>query len=129
MKEYKFSIMDSETKIILSKNGKDTLAIRYNHFNYDWIGKSSSYYSERGFLDFKGTFCITLTKIDSLTTNVKVSIENMSILFGRYYNFHCNCCAYNEIHVKTNSVEEYKFLLKLGELIGEANMPKLILPN
>ena len=58
-----------------------------------------------------------------------VSIEKMTVLIGRYFNFHCQCCAYYEIDVESSGVEEYLFLYKIGDLIGEKNMPKIALFN
>lgn len=125
------SIYDTTVYTSLSsdKSKVDTNKIKYVLSNYDWIGKSKMYFTENGALDFQCVFNIKLVRIDKNRTKVNVELTDMYILLGKYFNLHCQCCAYNSISVKPSSIEEYKFLLKLGELSGEKNMPALILPS
>ena len=129
MNEWRFSLSDYDTKIILNESGDDTIKIHFKHFNHSFIGKSYTYYTEKGPLNFRGTFCLDLEKIDNQKTKVRVKIEDMSVLIGRYFNMHCWCCAYDETIVEPSGVEEYKFLYRIGKILGDFNMPDPRYPN
>ncbi len=123
MNEWRFSLSDNDTKIILNESEDDTLKIHLKHFSYSFIGKSFTYFTEQGLLNFRGTFCLDLEKIDNQKTKVSVKIEDMTVLIGRYFNLNCWCCAYDEKEVEPSGIEQYKFLNRIGELLGEFNMP------
>ncbi|MCK5743040.1 MAG: hypothetical protein KAH48_12565 [Chlorobi bacterium] len=107
---------------------KKTLAI-YHGYCGGWIGKSSFYFSDSGYLDFQGKFRLTVQEIDSTSTDVSVQISDMSVMYGWAFNLHGGGCKYNFVFVKPTGIEEYKFLLYLGKKLNEKNMPNIVLPN
>lgn len=125
MNDYSINMYDFS----VISNNNDTSLIEFHDKGFSWIGQSASYRTEKKYLNFTGDFYFMIKKIDSNSTELTVRIKDMNILFGREFNMHCFCCAYNFKSVEPTGVEEYLFLHKIGEMLGEKNMPELILPE
>ncbi|MEO6004464.1 MAG: hypothetical protein ABIZ04_20585 [Opitutus sp.] len=71
-------------------------------------------------------FDVRVSSKDDSTTVVSVSVEDFSQQVGRRYkifpHFHK---SHVSVNVKSDTYYEYLFLLRLGELLGEKNMPAI----
>lgn len=121
-------IMPSEVSEMFSQP-KNTLDI----FLYS-IGVycKSKIYKEKGvFLDYWVSFYLHIEQIDQGHTKVSITTIEPKIIVGKEWFPGPPHFVRKDItiSVEPSTIEEYEILLLIGELIGEQNMPSLILPD
>ena len=83
------------------------------------------------FLDYRVSFYLHLENIDENHTKVSIKTIEPNVIVGNDLlpsppHFIRN---YKIMVVEPSTIEEYEILLEIGKLIGEKEMPLLILPN
>lgn len=94
--------------------------------------KSKLYLKRDGeFLDYWVSFYLHLVKIDESHTKVCIKAIDPKVIVGREMLPSPPHFVRNNktIIVEPSTIEEYEILLEIGKIIGEQNMPALILPD
>jgi hypothetical protein len=97
-----------------------------------FIGKSKIYFAEENHsLDYEAWFYLHLESIDETHTKLTITTFEPMLIVGRdllpsppHFGR-----GYKKMTVEPSTIEEYEILQKIGNLIGEKDMPPLILPN
>jgi hypothetical protein len=84
---------------------------------YQWFGKP---------LDYTARYKLTVTPVSDSQTKIDVATWDSNVLIATGVGIHGG--DYVEM-VAPTTIEEYRFLLKIGEAIGEKEMPPLQLPQ
>ncbi len=97
--------------------------------------KSYIYYNKEKPIPYSAMFYLHITRIDESKTKVEVITIDHGIITKSYYDTIFCLVKFPEItvikeQVPPSSIEEYKILLLIGELLGmKEQMPELILPE
>ena len=82
-------------------------------------------------LDYEAWFYLHLESIDETHTKLTITTFEPMLIVGRdllpsppHFGR-----GYKKMTVEPSTIEEYEILLKIGNLVGEKDMPPLILPN
>jgi hypothetical protein len=97
-----------------------------------YLCKAKLYRSEKGgSLDYWAWFYLHLESIDNTNTKVTITTFEPEVIVGRELLPSPPHFVRRDktLTVEPSTIEEYEILLKIGNLVGEKNMPSLILPN
>jgi hypothetical protein len=98
----------------------------------NYLCKAKLYRSEKGgSLDYWAWFYLHLESIDNTNTKVTITTFEPEVIVGRELLPSPPHFVRRDktLTVEPSTIEEYEILLKIGNLVGEKNMPSLILPN
>jgi hypothetical protein len=93
-----------------------------------FICKSKIYFTNDGdLLDYEAWFYLHLESIEKNLTKVKITTIEPKVIVGRELlptppHFGRK---YKKIDVESSTIEEYEILLKIGDLVGEKDMPSI----
>jgi hypothetical protein len=123
------SIIPVEISALLSQTNNNEDVFLWSIGEYC---KSRIYQNKNGeFLSYWVSFYLHLEKIDEYHTKVSIKTIEPRVIIGRE-------CLPKPPHfvrkdkflaVEPSTIEEYEILLRIGELVGEKNMPQLKLPG
>jgi hypothetical protein len=94
--------------------------------------KSRIYQKKDGeFLDYRVSFYLHLEKIDENHTKVIIKTIEPKVIVGmEFFPSPPHFVRNNKtIAVEPSTIEEYEILLEIGKIVGEKDMPTLILPD
>ena len=94
-------------------------------FHDGWLSKF--YYSGSHPLIYLSDFAVQLSKIDSITTRIKVVALNPEVINGMGIGVHGPKYEYSQ--VEPTSIEEYSILLFIADKLGDKTLLPLKLPN
>ena len=101
------------------------------HSQHDPIGKSNVYFARGEALDYLANFEFHLLKRGDQETEVRVKALQSEVINGRQFGF--GSCgpgfANRYVAVEPTTIEEYEILLRIGQALGEKDMPPLLLPQ
>jgi hypothetical protein len=123
------SMVLKEISHLFSQNGNSS---DFCLESIDYIGKSKTYFATDGaHLDYRAWFYLHLEAIDKANTRIKITTIEPKVIVGRELlptppHF---VRRDKTIAVEPSTIEEYEILLKIGDLVGEKDMPPLILPE
>ena len=113
--------------------GKDYFAkqntnndVYLHDFEEFWLSKL--YFSGNKALEYRSTFIIKMTKVDTNITKVQIVAENPRVLNGTAaYGAHGAIAR--ETSVQPTTIEEYALLLFIANKLGDSTMQPLKLPS
>lgn len=100
-----------------------TLTVRMEPPNWQ---KSDLYFLYGKPLNYDADYKVLVTPAGDSMTDVRVETTNYELDIGPVFSFHGGELAKP---VKPTTIEEYRFLLTLGCVVGETGMPALELPH
>src|ERR1041384_3742043 len=105
-----------------------TLVTRTDH---DPIGKSKVYFARGEALDYLAEFELHLIERGGKETEVRVRTLRPEVINGKKLGFgSCGPGLANRyVAVEPTTIEEYEILLRIGQALGEKDMPPLVLPQ
>ena len=95
------------------------------------IGKSVVYFARGKPLDYLAEFHLHLVERGPKETQVDVWTHKPEVNLGKVFHFGTRGPGFAEIYVaiEPTTIEEYEILLRMGQLLGEKNMPPIIVPQ
>ncbi|HAM98707.1 MAG TPA: hypothetical protein DCQ26_08840 [Marinilabiliales bacterium] len=93
------------------------------------VSLSKVYYKFWKPLEYSATFQLHLTSIDANRTKIEVITYNGSVFYWGIPFPGGDHAFVKEKDVQPTTIEEYEILLRIGNLIGEKDMPSLKLPK
>ena len=97
---------------------------------HDPIGKSRAYFARGVALDYLADFEVNISGRGDQSTEVVIKALHPEVINGRRFGF--GSCgpgfANRYVPVEATTIEEYEILLRIGQALGEKDMPPLILP-
>lgn len=80
-------------------------------------------------LEYNAEFQLHFTPINENETKIEVITHNPEVLYFGFDIFNTGHSYVNYKKVKPTTIEEYEILLRIGNLVGEKDMPPLKLPE
>jgi hypothetical protein len=130
------SLLTIERRIIMPSEVSEMFSQQKNNLDiFLWsigVYRKSKIYKEKGvFFDYWVSFYLHLEQIDQKHTKVNIITIEPKIIVGKeWFPGPPHFVRNNKtIIVEPSTIEEYEILQEIGRLIGEQNMPSLILPD
>jgi hypothetical protein len=100
----------------------------YLHSYGEPFGLSAVYFANGKPLRYRAAFHLHLAAVNERSTKVTVLTQNSTVING------AKCCSphgyySNDVPVEPTTIEEYKILLYIGQVLGVRDMPPLHTPD